>query len=183
MLYVAPTRVFEHDDAHHLARMLEQNRIACALLLAGLYQHHPDHAVAALRHIEPNVVDDLVPPAPPQRVVVIELGSPQTVPVINLPKRASIDLIQRAACEYFKVEMPDLLSDRRSKEIVRPRQVAVYVCRKLTLQSLPQIGRRFGNRDHTTIMAACKKIETLRKTEPAIDQAVVTLSAKFVAAH
>ena len=84
-------------------------------------------------------------------------------------QRLTVDRIQRATCEVFKVTMTDLVSKRRARVIARPRQVAMYLCKKLTKRSLPDIGRRFGGRDHTTVMHAVKRIDQLRKEDPAFD--------------
>ena len=89
--------------------------------------------------------------------------------------RPTVDKIQRATVEQFGLRMDDLLSKRRARAIARPRQIAMYVCKKLTTRSLPDIGRRFGGRDHTTVIHAVKKIEALRASDPAINQQVETL--------
>jgi len=69
-------------------------------------------------------------------------------------QRLTVDRIQRAVCEEFRVTLTDMSSKRRARAIARPRQVAMYLCKKLTKRSLPDIGRRFGGRDHTTVMHA-----------------------------
>ena len=81
-------------------------------------------------------------------------------------QRLTVDRIQRATCEVFKVTLTDMVSKRRARIVARPRQVAMYLCKKLTKRSLPDIGRRFGGRDHTTVMHAVKRIEELRKEDP-----------------
>jgi hypothetical protein len=80
----------------------------------------------------------------------------------DLPLKVNIEEIQAAVERHFKVTRADLISARRSAVIVRPRQVAMFLARHLTLQSLPAIGRKFGNRDHTTVLHAVRKIERLR---------------------
>jgi len=77
-------------------------------------------------------------------------------------QRLTVDRIQRAVCDVFKVTLTDMVSKRRARIIARPRQVAMYLCKKQTKRSLPDIGRRFGGRDHTTVMHAVKRIEELR---------------------
>ncbi len=77
-------------------------------------------------------------------------------------QRLTVDRIQRAVCDVFKVTLTDMVSKRRARIIARPRQVAMYLCKKKTKRSLPDIGRRFGGRDHTTVMHAVKRIEALR---------------------
>ena len=75
------------------------------------------------------------------------------------PKRVRIEDIQRIVARQYNVSRADLLSSRRTANVVRPRQVAMYLAKILTLRSLPEIGRRFGGRDHTTVLHAVRKIE------------------------
>lgn len=80
----------------------------------------------------------------------------------------SVERIQQAVAEHFGVERSDILSARRTREVVRPRQVAMYLSKKLTLKSLPELGRRFGGRDHTTVLHGARKIERLIKSDAVI---------------
>lgn len=73
----------------------------------------------------------------------------------------SIESIQRTVADFYSVSISDLKSPRRTKTLAHPRQVAMYLCKKLTPSSFPEIGTRFGGKDHTTVMHACRKIETL----------------------
>ncbi len=84
-------------------------------------------------------------------------------------KKLTIDEIQRKVAEHYRLKLTDLLSARRAREVARPRQVAMYLAKKLTPRSLPEIGRRFGGRDHTTVMHAVKRIEELRASDREID--------------
>ena len=77
------------------------------------------------------------------------------------PRRVRIEDIQRVVARHFNVSKADLLSSRRTRTIVRPRQIAMYLAKVLTPRSLPEIGRRFGGRDHTTVLHAVRKIEGL----------------------
>ena len=77
------------------------------------------------------------------------------------PKRVKIEDIQRLVANHFNVSRADILSSRRTATVVRPRQIAMYLSKSLTLRSLPEIGRRFGGRDHTTVLHAVRKIEGL----------------------
>jgi chromosomal replication initiator protein len=77
------------------------------------------------------------------------------------PKRVKIEEIQRVVARHYNVSRADMLSARRTATVVRPRQVAMYLSKVLTLRSLPEIGRRFGGRDHTTVLHAVRKIEGL----------------------
>ena len=84
-------------------------------------------------------------------------------------QRLTVDRIQKAVCEEFRVTLTDMTSKRRARIIARPRQVAMYLSKKLTKRSLPDIGRRFGGRDHTTVMHAVKRIDALRADDPAFN--------------
>ncbi len=77
------------------------------------------------------------------------------------PKRIKIDDILKIVSKHFGVNRSDLLSSRRNRSVVRPRQIGMYLAKKLTSRSLPEIGRRFGNRDHTTVLHAIRKVEQL----------------------
>ena len=91
-------------------------------------------------------------------------------------RRITIDDIQRKVADYYNIRLSDLLSARRSRTIARPRQVAMYLSKLLTTRSLPEIGRKFGGRDHTTVIHAVKKIETLKSSDAAIQEEVDILS-------
>jgi chromosomal replication initiator protein len=84
------------------------------------------------------------------------------------PKRVKIEDIQRTVARHYNVSRADMLSSRRTANVVRPRQVAMYLSKTLTLRSLPEIGRRFGGRDHTTVLHAVRKIENLADTDQAL---------------
>ena len=77
-----------------------------------------------------------------------------------------LDLIQSTVCKFFKISKSEMLSSRRSRYLVRPRQTAIYLTKILTSKSLPEIGREFSNRDHTTIIHSVKTIERLKNNDP-----------------
>jgi len=79
--------------------------------------------------------------------------------------KVTIDLIQSAVCKFFKISKNEMLSSRRSRYLVRPRQIAIYLTKILTSKSLPEIGREFSNRDHTTIIHSVKTIEKLKEND------------------
>lgn len=92
-------------------------------------------------------------------------------------KLIDITAIQKAVADYYSLSLSDLRSQRRNKSIALPRQVAMYLCRKLTKSSLPEIGRQFGGKDHTTVIHSCKKIEaSLKKEDPDLGKAVENIS-------
>ncbi len=80
-------------------------------------------------------------------------------------RRVTIDEIQKRVAEHYNIRLADMHSARRARAVARPRQVAMYLCKQLTPRSLPEIGRKFGGRDHTTVMHAVRKIEELRATD------------------
>lgn len=84
-------------------------------------------------------------------------------------QRLTVDRIQRTVCEAFSISLTDMSSKRRARAVARPRQVAMYLSKKLTKRSLPDIGRRFGGRDHTTVMHAVKRITQLRGDDATFD--------------
>ena len=91
-------------------------------------------------------------------------------------RRITIGDIQRKVADYYNLRLSDLLSARRSRTIARPRQVAMYLSKILTTRSLPEIGRKFGGRDHTTVIHAVKRIEGLRDSDSAIQEEVDLLT-------
>ena len=87
--------------------------------------------------------------------------------LLNLAEnKVTIDLIQTLVCKFFKISKNEMLSSRRSRYLVRPRQTAIYLTKILTSKSLPEIGREFSNRDHTTIIHSVKTIEKLKEGDP-----------------
>jgi len=87
--------------------------------------------------------------------------------LLNLNENVvTIDVIQTIVCKFFKISKNEMLSSRRSRYLVRPRQTAIYLTKLLTTKSLPEIGREFSNRDHTTIIHSVKTIEQLKEKNP-----------------
>jgi len=91
------------------------------------------------------------------------------------PKRVKIEDIQKLVATHFNVSRADILSSRRTANVVRPRQIAMYLAKVLTLRSLPEIGRRFGGRDHTTVLHAVRKIEALSGTDGTLHEEIELL--------
>lgn len=90
-------------------------------------------------------------------------------------RKVSIDEIQRKVAEHYNIRLSDMIGPKRVRNFARPRQVAMYLCKQLTSRSLPEIGRRFGGRDHTTVMHGVKRIEELRQQDGQIDEDVELL--------
>lgn len=91
------------------------------------------------------------------------------------PKKVKIEDIQKLVATHYNVSRADILSSRRSAGVVKPRQVAMYLSKVLTLRSLPEIGRRFGGRDHTTVLHAVRKIEATSTADPALREDIELL--------
>jgi chromosomal replication initiator protein len=90
-------------------------------------------------------------------------------------RRITIDEIQRRVSDHFRIRQAEMVSARRAREVARPRQIAMYLAKQLTPRSLPEIGRKFGGRDHTTVIHAVRQIERLRGCDSDIDADVRTL--------
>jgi chromosomal replication initiator protein len=90
-------------------------------------------------------------------------------------RRVTIEEIQKKVAEHFNIRMADMVSARKQRAIARPRQIAMYLAKRLTSRSLPEIGRKFGGRDHTTVMHGVKKVEELMAGDPAFAEDVELL--------
>jgi chromosomal replication initiator protein len=90
-------------------------------------------------------------------------------------RRITIEEIQKRVAEHFNIRLSDMHSARRARAVARPRQVAMYLAKQLTSRSLPEIGRKFGGRDHTTVMHAVKKIDELRSLDSSLSEDVELL--------
>jgi chromosomal replication initiator protein len=90
-------------------------------------------------------------------------------------RRITIEEIQIRVAQHFNIKVAEMQSPRRARAVARPRQVAMYLAKQLTSRSLPEIGRKFGNRDHTTVMHAVRKIEELRATDSSMNEDVELL--------
>ncbi len=100
------------------------------------------------------------------RPITLEFTKDALKDLLTLQARlVTIENIQKTVADYFKVRVADLLSQRRSRSIARPRQIAMALAKELTSHSLPEIGDAFGGRDHTTVLHACKRIKELRDTD------------------
>ena len=101
--------------------------------------------------------------------------------LLNLNEnKVTIDLIQTLVCKFFKISKNEMLSSRRSRYLVRPRQTAIYLTKILTSKSLPEIGREFSNRDHTTIIHSVKTIEKLKEKNPEVTENINKLKNQIL---
>ena len=94
--------------------------------------------------------------------------------------KVTVDLIQSLVCKFFKISKTEMLSSRRSRYLVRPRQTAIYLTKLLTSKSLPEIGRDFSNRDHTTVIHSIKTIESLKKNDSELCNSIDTLKNQIL---
>ncbi len=101
--------------------------------------------------------------------------------LLNLSEnKVTIDTIQTIVCKFFKISKNEMLSPRRSRYLVRPRQTAIYLAKMLTSKSLPEIGRAFSNRDHTTVIHSVKTIEKLKKEDNELNINIDSLKNKIL---
>ncbi len=101
--------------------------------------------------------------------------------LLNLSEnKVDIDTIQTIVCKFYKISKNEMLSPRRSRYLVRPRQTAIYLAKMLTSKSLPEIGRTFSNRDHTTVIHSVKTIERLRKEDSELNINIDSLKNKIL---
>ncbi|MEM9725014.1 MAG: chromosomal replication initiator protein DnaA [Pseudomonadota bacterium] len=111
-----------------------------------------------------------------QRPATIELAQRELQDLLKrTDKKTSIEEIQRVVAEHYNIRLADMHSPRRSRSVARPRQIAMYLCKVLTQKSYPEIGGKFGGRDHTTVLHAVKKVNELRATDSAFDDDVERL--------
>jgi hypothetical protein len=157
-----------------------KNRKSTDLLLAMLRQHHGEPA------LEEPVVEEIVPdPEPthsergPRSAFQKWIDSFEPIPNVN--KYPTVHDIKKCVSEQFDVPVLDLESARKTKKIVLARQVAMYLLKELTPRSFPDIGRKFGNRDHSTVIWAVRRIEEMMGADSALAEIVSGLSAKVQA--
>ena len=98
---------------------------------------------------------------------------------VAVERRVTVDEIQKLVSDHFGLKQADLLSERRTRSVARPRQVAMWLCKQHTTRSYPDIGRRFGGRDHTTVLHAVKKVEELLQADDQIARDVEALTRKL----
>ncbi len=110
------------------------------------------------------------------RELSLELAKEALRDILNVASRqVSVEGIQKTVAEYFKIKVSDMHSKRRNRNVARPRQVAMALAKDLTQMSLPEIGEAFGNRDHTTVLHACRTIASLRKQVSSLNRDYLVL--------
>jgi len=110
------------------------------------------------------------------REMSLELAKEALRDILNVASRqVSVEGIQKTVAEYFKIKVSDMHSKKRSRNVARPRQVAMALAKDLTQMSLPEIGEAFGNRDHTTVLHACRTVASLRKQDSTLNRDYLVL--------
>ena len=105
------------------------------------------------------------------RQITLDMAQESLADILRASDRkVTMDEIMKKICHYYNVRMSDLLSPKRSRNIARPRQMAMFLAKSLTSRSYPEIGKRFGNRDHTTVMHAVRKIEELKSQDSQVSE-------------
>jgi len=162
-----------------IAQMRQNDRQACDKLLALLIEHHADHESVIKfipKPVEPVVVKiSPPPPAQPVPVVVLPVAIPESAEEV-LP---SIDLIMRETASFYETTVLNLKSEQRGHSFIKPRFVAMHLARTMTLRSLPTIGKKFGGRDHTTVLHAVRKIAAQVETDERLRDEVEVLKLRI----
>ncbi len=160
--------------------LCRQHGMRCSQVDEKVLAFLADRFVDSVRELE-GALNTLVARAG-ERLPLVDVEEAQAVLRPHLrtgERRITVDDIQKAVSEYYGMKQADLLSDRRNRAIARPRQVAMWLCKQLTTRSLPDIGRRFGGRDHTTVLHAVRKIEELKGVDAPIAADVEALLRKL----
>lgn len=155
---------------------MEQTKRSTEALLLRLREHH-DYSVVPPENWraqpEPVSAPDKAPEqAPPSKPLWFGIVDEESRPEPRLTD------IKRAACRYFDITLAELLSHRRTTRVVYPRQISFYVAKTMTGKSLPEIGRRFGDKDHTTVLHGIRKIESLVRKDWRVAYDVAAMEAR-----
>lgn len=158
-----------------------------------LHREHIDRLRRFTPKSKPKPVLVMVAPLPRPRLVIVppvlsecdrwEQAERICLRKFPIPGMAGANLmireIQVAVADYYKCTVLDMVSDRRTADVVRPRHVAMYLCRLMTLHGLPAIGRHFGGRDHTTVLHAFRKIQGLVASDPLLNEEVLSIEIQL----
>jgi chromosomal replication initiator protein len=139
-----------------------------------------DRFTDSVRELE-GALNTLVARVGPQ-VAALSLDEAQAILRPHLScneRRVTVDMIQKAVAEHYSLKQADLISERRARAVARPRQVAMWLAKQITTRSLPDIGRRFGGRDHTTVLHAVRRIESLKNEDAGIARDIDVLLRKL----
>lgn len=172
--------VMTEVQRQHLAHKMRQRRILEAAARFQAKQRAAAQRVAAVPVATLTPAPAVIVPADPMTFFEKTFWfADLTSDAPSRPKHPKISDIQRAVAEHYDVTVTDIISARRTASVVLPRQVAMYLARTLTLKSLPEIGRHFGGRDHTTGLHAVRKIADLIERDKALAAEITDLSAKL----
>ena len=100
--------------------------------------------------------------------------------IVEKTKEITVEMIQKHVADHFKIKVAELKSDKRLKTFVVPRQIAMFICRELTKSSYPEIGEKFGGKDHSTIIHSVKKIEKLMTSDLQLKSIVDNLKKQLI---
>jgi chromosomal replication initiator protein len=163
-----------------LDQLSRQQSLAVEKARPEVLQFLADRFTDSVRELE-GALNTLVAHAG-ERVANLSLDEAQAILRPHLrgaEKRITIDDIQKATAEHYGMKQADLISERRNRAIARPRQAAMWLAKQLTTRSLPDIGRRFGGRDHTTVLHAVRRIEALRADDAQLARDLEVLTRKL----
>jgi chromosomal replication initiator protein len=133
-----------------------------------------------IRELEGSLVRLLAYASLTGRDVSMSLAQEVLRDVLRHEERAvTIDMIQKFVAEYYQLKLADLKSRNNSKSVAMPRQVAMYLCKALTSASLPEIGRSFGGKHHSTVIHSIRKVEDMRKKDSSFNTIINTLTQAF----
>jgi len=162
------------DDAHERKRNIKSSD----LLLLALQITHGEGPPPI---IKPEPVQRRIQPKRPEKKIFVRKAPTERHHLTVAEKKvfSKIPVIQELVASFFEVGRVHIISHRRDNLVVLPRHIAMYLAKELTPNSLPEIGRRFGGRDHTSVLYGVRKIARLIKTDPNIAEAVRTLREQF----
>lgn len=163
-----------------LDQLARQQGLAAAKARPEVLQFLADRFTDSVRELE-GALNTLVAQSG-ERVASLGLDEAQAMLRPHLrgaEKRITIDDIQKACAEHYGMKQADLISERRNRSIARPRQAAMWLAKQLTTRSLPDIGRRFGGRDHTTVLHAVRRIEALKADDAQLARDLEALTRKL----
>lgn len=169
------------DEALRLAVLrlkLEQAQAADPALRIGeeVLEFLAQRITASLRVLEGALTRLVAQGQLVRREITVEMARESLADLLRAAdRRVSVEEIQRRVAEHYGIRHADLVGNRRLKGFARPRQVAMYLAKALTTRSLPDIGRRFGGRDHTTVLHGVRRIEALMAEDPQLAEDVATL--------
>lgn len=172
--------VMTEAQRQHLAHKMRQRRILEAAARFQAKQRAAAQRVAAVPVATLTPAPAVIVPADPMTFFEKTFWFADLVSdAPRKPRRPKVADIQRVVAEAYNTTVTDIISARRTASVVRPRQVAMFLARTLTLKSMPELGRHFGGRDHTTILCAVRKISDLIDHDKALAAEIADLSAKL----